>query len=675
MWLVIHTELCICSLISTNRNKVKEYLSTLIKFFLMKRKCWLSTKRPNLINVLCILVLCILCLLCDLNGHTENLLPNGSFEVTTLRDMPDVWDQVFGPKKIPKWYDLWKLDTQNSVSGYKSLCITVPTNEMCGKIYAESFFTDRLIRIAKLPKLIRGRFYTLTIYMKSNRINMPVKVTFQVQETVKVNLQWQRYSFTKFLKSDDKLRRIRITPLSVGKLWIDAVQLEMGNRATPFRPSTFDERFVKTPLPDTVGAVKRKLAIFGRQTDKYEYRGNVTRQQVSKKDIETNESRVTVDPSRQIILVNRKPFFFFAACFLRAHLYEDRWNELLEHLRTHGYSVVIPSFGCTECRRAASIGQILRFFDVAHEKGLMVIPWIIPPAIRNMHGQFKRVPRNFPPNIVLREYEKEIQRIVPALKHHPSLLAWYVYDEPSKLELIRSGFTSKLVRFTKTLDNLHPVYVNYGNLLAEYLFYGGHVPGDIVSMTQYPIPLSSVTQIAEKTDLESVAANSEKPVVLWLQMWGGKGRYPTPAEFSCMTYLAAIYGATGFQTWPMMPGSKTLWDHVKRVISEMRELFPVLSEPHEVPIEVKGSNYIHAMAKKVDNKYWIVAVNTLDRTQMPKIYLPQLSNVKEVNVMFENRICPLRINSIIDRFEPYERHVYVFEPSGNYASSQGAHNE
>ncbi|GAB6163784.1 hypothetical protein JCM12298_29440 [Desulfothermus naphthae] len=591
---------------------------------------------------------------CFSSIHPSNFCPNGSFEITTVPDIPDCWDQYLGPKKIKGWYSFWKVDKNMSFHGKNSLNIIVPNKSLVGNLYAESCFSDWLIRKRKWKRLKKNKFYVLSLYMKSDRPSFPVKIRFQKDYYVKVTTHWKRYYFRTFLTYKEKFGAIRITPMGIGKLWIDAVQLEPGVSPSKFKPSIYDSNLSKMPKPLSVDKVHKRIYKIGWK----ENFGDVKLNELK----ENGACPVKVDSERRCLLVNRKPFFFFAACFMRAHLYKTRWKELLNILKEHGYTTVIASFSCRWNNSHASLPEIRSFLHLAYRYGLKVIIWINPNAIRDKNGKFRPVKKYFPPEIVLREYKKEIKRIiVPLLKNHPALLGWYLCDEPCKKSLIRSGFTKKIIEFARKFDNCHPLYINYGNLLEDYKFYKGEVPGDIVSHTQYPIPVYPITYIAENTAFECVTGEFKKPVVLWLQLWGGKGRYPTPDEFSCMAYLAAIYGATGFQTWPMMPGSKLLWNRVKVVISEMKELAPVLYEPVRFPIELKGSEYVHAMAKKVNGKYWIIAVNTLNKPQKITIKVLSIKNISHVEVKFENRICDYKKNYFEDNFKPYERHVYKIE--------------
>jgi len=606
-------------------------------------------KRSLIIIVVCVIFLFIL-----KNIKAENLLPNGSFEVTTVPDMPDCWDQPFGPKEIKNWYSLWEIDKAIAFHGKKSLCLTVPSHSLIWKLYAQSWYQDWLIRLwkNKLKKLEKNQYYTLSMYLKSNKLKLPVLVIIRTAKKVyrfktKVPFMWKRYFFTFYLNS--QLKNIRIYPLGVGKLWIDAVQLEKGKKATKFTPSPYDTYFVNLPKPKKVNQIKKELAKLGWK-EKFNYPNKVKFK---------SSGNINIDPIKRCILVNGKPFFFFAACFMFAHLYKTRWNELLRMLKRYGYTAVIPSFACSWNDSHASIPEIRRFLNLAYRYGLKVVIWVQINAVKTPNG-FKRIRHNFSPRVITEEYKKEIKRLIPPLKDHPAILGWYLFDEPSEKELINYGFTKKIVDFAKSLDSSHFMYINYGKLEKDYKFYNGRIPGDIVSKTQYPIPVYPITYIAEQTGKEYIMGNFRKPVVLWLQFFSGKGRYPTPDEFICMAYLAAIYGATGFQTWPMMPGSKLLWDRVKVVISEMKEISPVLYSRNTVPVVIKGSDYIHAMAKRVEKKVYLLAVNTLNEKQDVTFVLPDLK-IKKINVKFESRFCSFKDNRFKDVFRPYERHVYEID--------------
>jgi hypothetical protein len=695
------------------------------------------------------LIMCCLNIFGTDAALANNLLPNSSFEITTLPDVPDGWDQYLGPKVVRDWFDLWHLDKDQAFHGKNCMRLAVDSSNQRGKVTIHPHMSRKAIKKLKWPKLKRGKTYTLSLYLKASISDFSVKVRFEKYHHIKVSNQWRRYSFTQPMKMEGRslMHSLGITPESVGTLWIDAVQLEEGQTATPYAPSTMDASLLKLYEPSSQQNVKSDieekaapLAWFRVATDRSFYtseneilvivnidrsrdflkgkilnlsftgadeetdkrepsfdkkiviiensvriaipadvvpRGNsrwqvaltekngkkILSSELSIRKLPPKNNSVKVDHIRRTLLVNNKPFFIFAACFMRAHQQINRWEVLLEDIRNHGYTAVVATFSSRRSNSRADDRDVLKFLDLAQALGIKVVIWINPNAKRNAKNQLVRLKKGFDPDTILSGYQSEIKRMIPLAKDHPALLAWYLFDEPYRFDLIRFGLTRKLVNYARGLDPYHPHYINYGATLSDYKINGGMVPGDLVSKTQYPIPILPITWVAKQTYLEMIVGQKHKPVVLWLQLWGGKGRYPTPAEQTCMAWLAAVYGATGFQSWPMMPSSKILWDHMKNLIAEMKEFAPVLWA-RETDTDVKcDSNSVHFSGRQLDQDLVIVAVNATNSQTSAKfeIMSDEVRNPLNAVSQIEGRTIKLIGNGFSDNLVPFERKIYVLK--------------
>lgn len=583
------------------------------------------------------------------NIQAKNYIPNSGFEITTVQDMPDAWDQYLGPKMRKNWRQYWRLDSQIKYDGVYSLRLSNDQENSIVKIYAESYLRNvftksclkkRLSNLLHIDSFTKDKVYTLSLFMKSDKDHLKVKVKFFGQQKYfNVDKQWKRYVFSAPFKNS---YRILVALYDIGTLWIDNVQLEEGPSATDYEDSIFPKDFFAIPEPQTRADIQSELNSF---ISSYK----------SKPDTITSKGKVYIDPKKRQLIVNGRPFFYFGACFSAAHLVKDRWKELLQLIKRHGYTVVIASFAASWNDTHASNEEIQDFLDLADSIGFKVVVWISPSAIKVKNGKYQRV-RELPAEQVLQIYKKEASNLISHFKNHPALLAWYVCDEPWRQSWIEISFAKKLVDYAKTLDSEHPVFINYANPKKHFKFLGGFIPGDIISQTMYPVPCEPLTTIALDAYRDFFMGNKEKPVFFWHQLWGGKGRYPTPNEFRAMVYLAAIYGATGFQTWPMMPGSSILWDSVKNVINEMKTIQPFLYSNNNEMIKINSGDYIFAKAKKIGQKLYIVSINVAEKRQNAEIKIDY--NPKKCTVVFEARNISLNDGTLRDTFLPYARHVY-----------------
>ena len=88
-----------------------------------------------------------------------------------------------------------------------------------------------------------GQTYTLSVFLKADREGVPARLFILHPRwksptlwcDVSVGTTWRRYTLTKKLAADQGVARVRIDLLKRGVLWLDAVQLEKGDRATAYQ--------------------------------------------------------------------------------------------------------------------------------------------------------------------------------------------------------------------------------------------------------------------------------------------------------------------------------------------------------------------------------------------------------------------------------------------------------
>ncbi|RLE46188.1 hypothetical protein DRJ25_04575 [Candidatus Woesearchaeota archaeon] len=673
----------------------------------------------------------------------ENLLPNGSFEITTVPAVPDCYYQYLGPKNVDDWYELWTIDHEVAFDGHNSIRLEVKNNNQIGKLCVRHCLHKIAVKYQGWSWPARGKKYTFSVYLKSNQDSIPVRISFITSHLVKVEKYWKRYSFTENLSTAKyEFPYFSIVPKGVGKLWIDCLQLENGSSASSFKKSSFDndslfEKKITSLMTvnefrNYVASIKKQnilqmktglsfytgeqnadlivsfnaanlnlrdydlsLKVFPQADNSsplYSEKVEILKKQIiksvdisqfqngsynvvallSKKDgsavaqVDTvlrkfapENGVVKIDQEHRVLMVNGNHFPFVGACFLRVHDYLDSYTELLQKLKNHGYTCIIATFANRTNDERASISEIRGFLDYANNIGLKVIIWINPNAVKD-GNKFHVVKSSFEPDVVERKFKEEMERIIPIFRKHPALLAWYPIDEPYRENLINYGITKKLSMYAKQLDPYHPVMINYGGLKADYDFNNGTVPGDMVSSTQYPIPLWSVTEIVKNTALEDVASEGKKPVSLWLQFWGGQGRYPTADEFSCMFYLSVVGGANGLQTWPMMPCSQTLWNRARDVIAEYKLLFPIITAEKEDDNSIScNSSHVFFTLRQRDGKIYLIAVNSAKISQNVSFsIIDHMKSIAHVKDFFDQGIIEHNVRSFNSFFKPYERHVY-----------------
>ena len=187
----------------------------------------------------------------------ENYQINGSFEYASNPDIPDYWtgmgrwtrSNVGIPKNyltekgIKDFIKKFYLDDRVAYDGKRSLRVESP------------FFVSSTSMFVSAKK-----DYVISVYLKSSRENMQVDLSAVYTDREKpyrttriaVSKDWKRYQIALPGYPYNKVSMM-VKPLDVGKLWVDAVQIEDGLQASPFKPSHFDAGFTKSQPPIHLG--------------------------------------------------------------------------------------------------------------------------------------------------------------------------------------------------------------------------------------------------------------------------------------------------------------------------------------------------------------------------------------------------------------------------------------
>lgn len=167
---------------------------------------------------------------------SQNIVRNSSFE-TISGTLPEYWGSAWWGLVNPAWVcrleefrKHWGVDANIAYEGKNSFFISLP-EESEGPEHASAFALN-----STYLYLQKGKKYTVSAYMKSDRDSLPVN--FQMRRgdqkrSFPVSGNWKRYSFTYQEKNGNN--QLWIVPEKAGKIWIDAVQIEEGTEMTPYQ--------------------------------------------------------------------------------------------------------------------------------------------------------------------------------------------------------------------------------------------------------------------------------------------------------------------------------------------------------------------------------------------------------------------------------------------------------
>lgn len=523
----------------------------------------------------------------------QNLVRNGGFEEVTTAGLPDFWGTGnWGLSKetwvtgTDAWRARWGIDTSVSHTGSRSLRIVGSTDAT--ELWAMSNNID----------LQAGNTYTLSAWMKSDSsTGLPVYMgmTWFASQQVTVGNTWQRYVLGPTVPPGAANTlvpsSVLIFPNGNGTLWLDDVKLEANDTATDYSPAIEDRAF----SIQTVHRVPPSLSNIAISPGP----GSLS---------------VSIDSHRRF-LVNEKPFIPFAI----------GWGNIptakeFNYFASAGFNTV-----CFVADPSQTISALQTALDNAQANGLKVILWID-----------NAVPLS------------TLQTWASALRDHPALVAWYIYDE---LTSITPDVQAKYDT-VKQIDPGRPAYINY---------WATPLPlGDIASIDNYAISGQHppAMEALNADVLETFAASSGKPGWLWLQDTGyaySWSREPTGPEMETMVYLALIHGVRGIKLFANMPHSKELWNELRMLSREVSFLTPVLYSL-EIPRPASATlPAIHLASKTYNKTQFIISANG---SMAPATVTFNVPGGSTATVLFENRLLTIKNNQFTDNFAAYQRHVY-----------------
>jgi len=253
---------------------------------------------------------------------------------------------------------------------------------------------------------------------------------------------------------------------------------------------------------------------------------------------------------------------------------------------------------------------------------------------------------------------------IEAASTHPSLLAWYLTDEPESRGLSPETERERYLQL-KAKDPHHPIG------LCHFLFESLAVYKDACDFTM--------------TDVYPVTANRDVPLInvgihidearrihgpnwpnwAYIQVFGGpdtdggKWAQPLPHEVRCMAYIALVHRATGilyFSYWPRAPRT---WDSIGGLNREIHRIKPwLVAEGIEAESRASDSR-IHVRARKTGGGGILLAVNT-QPTFVESDVIVTGGPSAELTMPFACRKARIADGRLKDSFGPYEAKAYTW---------------
>ncbi len=263
-------------------------------------------------------------------------------------------------------------------------------------------------------------------------------------------------------------------------------------------------------------------------------------------------------------------------------------------------------------------------------------------------------------------------------REDPSLLAWYITDEPLAIRRMQAAARQYLI--VRRADLYHPVTISQA---AANLWETGHMADDLMFFWIYPkisnrwyakMPwwkddhksfLRLITRYCEQV---YDTLEPKEPYWFISQAYeGGSAIRPTAAEVRHQTYQAIVAGARGVFGYSYLSGEVTdglhwwiekdpqLWEGYGKLNAELHELYPMLiAHGGKIGQRMPGSPDIRYFEREHDGRLYVIAVNIDERVQDLEISMPGRCRAK---VKWEDRTLAIE-GRLVDRLEPLAVRVY-----------------
>ena len=637
---------------------------------------------------------------------SPNLLRNSTFIHQTNAGVPDFWG-TNAPELIKDWRGCLEIVSESPVAGAQSVRLKNPQEDVPLTLQSHA------------ARLAWDFEYTFSVYLRSAQSEFPVFIDIGAGKDVRgefiVGKKWKRYSVTGATKKGHWARGriiVRVSLPEQGTVWIATPQLEIGTMATEYQPSSADKVQVpvkETPLNATVElsyytderrarvlvnsnlreaaevrvyawpqdggrALQLRPKVHAvvkpkeRRWISYEIdRVPVGRYELGIFALDKNGRRLArvtdvltkLPPARHEVQINRvgrhlvvngEPIIVYGQ-----GIHEDAKDWWLADIADHGFNTVVAMLPTLETpmRQRMHEKRVRRFLDEAKRRRLHVIVWLRPG---NKSGSFP-------------EWRQKIVATIERLKDHESILIWYLLDEPESWWAQTKGQKQEgqlvdLLEAAKKADPYRPSQINWFRWTAGRGGYGSLAATDIGSLDNYPIgkteePMERIAELVAQMNRD--CRSLRQPVAFWVQQYGYDDavREPTPDEERAMTYLNLIHGSRLTYYFIYKPMSNELWESMKPLGKEMREIERLLTDPDAYEVEVGIQDKVNYAMWMIRGRLYLIACNAGSDVEVASLHVANSrhGDVVRARRMFDRRPVRLKNGELKLRLLPYERAV------------------
>ena len=265
-------------------------------------------------------------------------------------------------------------------------------------------------------------------------------------------------------------------------------------------------------------------------------------------------------------------------------------------------------------------------------------------------------------------------QFVKALKNHPAVYGWYLYDEPEFTQ-ISPALLKRVYDAIKTEDPNHTVAIAFGRLerVKPYL-----QALDTLIYFRYPCYYDSPEfcgfEDGSFKDLAAEAAAFAQRGNFWMALQGyGEDKYgktqnnrrlPSLEEERYMIYSAVLAPANGLLFWTHYRSQQQWIDGVLTpLIEELREYLPAITNRNSVVPKAVSDARVKTKLFRYPQTgdLLLVAINNSGQSFTTEMVLQPRVRVNSAQVKAENRAIAIKEGKLTDVFEPFAVHVYQLQ--------------
>ncbi len=305
--------------------------------------------------------------------------------------------------------------------------------------------------------------------------------------------------------------------------------------------------------------------------------------------------------------------------------------------------------------------QLKKWLDDLHAAGLKAIIYPYPKRSYN---------NNEPWGKPLSRAEADgIRGFVRKWKNHPTLLAWYMGDEPELRPALPARMTA-IYNLCRDEDPYHPCVLLNDTMDGIRKYIDG---GDVFNPDPYPLFLrgGNAARPIEKVGkfIDTVLEAGKERKAAWITPqafnYGDYGavnnRAPDFLELRNMQYQAIIAGVQGFTwyTWYAAQQYPQITVSMEYLTKEARILENVILSPAKRTVLKTGAKLVQAvMYRNVNGQSYVFAVNNSTESKSAVIELPKNTGGKWY-VIGESRTVKSDGDTIREKFGKYDTNLYT----------------